>query len=196
MLNRIFPFTFLLFVALACATGRVSNNRSQSGIARPKATPNFAAETTPQPKRSAWGYSEFDDEMGRGKVYHTSIQSTNTISLGFPYEGEQYGILALREHPEYGKDVYIRIEKGQLLDSDYHGKVLVRFDDDKPLAFSSVKPADLSSETLFLRGRAFQIFVNRLKTAKTLRMEVPVYQAGNQIFLFDVEGFTWKDTKR
>jgi hypothetical protein len=131
--------------------------------------------------------------MGRGRIFHTSTQSTNTLSLGFPYEGEQHCTLAVREHPQYGKDVYVTIQKGQLLDSDYHGKVLVRFDDDKPIAFSSVSPADSSSETLFLRGNAFPTFLSRLKTAKVVKIELPIYQAGNQVCVFDAEGFTWKE---
>ncbi len=88
--------------------------------------------------------------------------------------------------------MYLTIEKGQLLNSEYYGNVVVRFDNDKPIAFSSVSPADLSSETLFLRGNAFPVFIGRLRTAKTLRIEVPVYQAGNQVFVFDVEGFSCK----
>jgi len=196
VISRLIPVVLLILVVLACAnTDRTVNlapsaNRTQNGPARNTLTP-----AQPTPKRVRWGYSEFDDEMGRGKVFHTSIESTNTISLSVPYEGEQHGILALREHPQHGKDVYIRIEKGQLLDSDYHGNVLVRFDNDKPRSFSSVRPADLSSETLFLRGSAFPVFLNRLRTAKTVRIEVPVYQAGNQVLIFDVEGFTWKNSR-
>ena len=130
--------------------------------------------------------------MGRGFITQMDIVSTNTISLGFPYEGEQHANLYIREHPQHGKDVIVTIEKGQLLDSEYHGKVLVRFDDDKPRSFSSVRAADLSSDTLFLRGGAFPVFVSRLKTAKTLRIEVPIYQAGNRMLVFDVEGFIWE----
>ena len=127
--------------------------------------------------------------MGRGFITEMNVVNTNTISLGFPYEGAQHATLYIREHPQHGKDVILTIEKGQLLGSDYHGKVLVSFDDDKPRAFSSVRPADLSSDALFLRGGAFPVFINRLKTAKTLRIEVPVYQAGNQVLVFDVDGF-------
>lgn len=172
-------------------------NPSDSRYSRPRnaSTPALTHGDTTI-KQSGWGYSEYADEMGRGRVYVNMIESTNTISLDSPYQGAQHGTLALREHPQYGKNVYISIEKGQLLDSDFHSKVLVRFDNDKPVSFPSVRPADLSSETLFLRGNAFSVFLNRLKTAKKLKIEVPVYQAGNQVLEFDVEGFTWKEAKR
>ena len=130
--------------------------------------------------------------MGRGKVSIAEIRSENTISLNFPYQGDQHGMLALREHPKFGRDVYIKIEKGQLLDSDYNSKVVVRFDDEKPISFPSVRPADLSTETLFLRGSAFPVFRAKLPKAKIVKIEFPVYQAGNQILTFDVEGFDWK----
>ena len=91
---------------------------------------------------------------------------SNTLSPDFLYQGEQRCTLSVREHPQHGKDVYLRIEKGQLLDSDYHGKVTVRFDSDKAITFNSASPADGSSETLFLSG-TFPTFLGRLKTAKT-----------------------------
>jgi hypothetical protein len=126
------------------------------------------AQQIPATERSvlpSWNYAEYDDEMGRGKVYQASIESTNTISLDSPYDGEQHGTLLIRDHPEYGKDVILTIERGQLLDSDFNSKVVVRFDGDKPMSFPSVRPADLSSDALFLRGRAFAIFLAHLKSA-------------------------------
>ncbi len=132
--------------------------------------------------------------MGRGKVYVAKIESRNTINLDFPYSGEQHGSLMLREHPRHGKDVVLKIERGQLLDSEYNDPVVVRFDSDNPLTFSSVGASDHSSETLFLRGNAFSVFSTRLKTVKTVRIQAPIYQGGNQVFIFDVEGFSW--TKR
>ncbi len=130
--------------------------------------------------------------MGRGTIYLSTVFSSNTISLSFPYEGDQRCRLSIRQHPQHGNDVYVSIEKGQLLDSDYHGDVIVRFDNDKPKSFSSASPADGSSETLFLQGGAFPLFLSRLKTASTVRIQVPIYQAGNQICEFDVDGFSWK----
>lgn len=175
-----------LGLVLGCASG---NRSSPTASERPGAQRPTNSTST---KSDPWDYSEPTDEMGRGRIFIAMVQSTNTISLGFPYEGEQHATLSIREHPQHGNDVYIKIEKGQLLDSDYNSKVMVRFDSDKLMAFPSVRPADLSSETLFLRGSAFPVFIGRLKTAKTLRVEVPVYQAGNQVFVFDVEGFSWK----
>jgi hypothetical protein len=191
MFNRLLPLSLMLAVVLACASSRPSNNSGFSSRDRPTETsPTKSNEATPT--QNNWDYSETKDAMGRGTIYLTSVISSNTISLNFPYEGEQHCRLSIREHPQHGNDVYVSIEKGQLLDSEYHGDVLVRFDNDKPKAFSSVSPADGSSETLFLRSGAFPFFLSKLQTAKTLKIQVPVYQAGNQICEFDVQGFTWK----
>lgn len=164
--------------------------RPPSGGSRSSNT--TTAREVSSPSANRWRYTDERDEMGRGSIKTASLKSTNSISLEFPYQGEQHATLAIREHPKFGKDVFISIEKGQLLDSDFHDRVTVRFDNDKTASFPTVRPADLSTETLFLRGTAFPTFLTKLRTAKTLRVEVPIYQAGNQVFEFNVEGFDWK----
>jgi hypothetical protein len=175
-------------LVLGCVNPSSSINSNQSQTSNS----GNARGTTPTPHVSLWDYSDESDEMGRGRILLGSIRSTNTISLDFPYQGDQQGMLGIREHPKFGKDVFIKIEKGQMLDSEYNSKVIVRFDNEKVLSFPSVSAADHSTETLFLRGNAFPIFLAKLKTAKVVKIEVPIYQAGNQIFTFDVEGFNWK----
>jgi len=189
--KRLLPLAMFLGVVIACANlpdNRRPSNRNSA------ATGTVGSANSSNASPSRWDYSQFEDEMGRGKVYTATIQSSNTINLDFPYNGEQHGMLMLREHPKHGKDVVLKIERGQLLDSEYNDSVVVRFDSDKPLTFSSVGASDHSTETLFLRGNAFPTFSTRLKTAKTVRIQAPIYQGGNQVFIFDVEGFNW--TKR
>jgi hypothetical protein len=190
--KRLLPLAMFLGVALACANLPENSRRSSNRNTVPTGSAG-SADSSNGPS-SSWDYSQFDDEMGRGKVYTAAIESRNTISLDFPYNGAQHGSLMLREHPKHGKDVILKIERGQLLDSEYNDPVVVRFDTDKPLTFSSVGASDHSTETLFLRGNAFSVFSSRLKTAKTVRIQAPIYQGGNQVFIFEVEGFIW--TKR
>jgi hypothetical protein len=190
--KRLLPLAMFLGVALACANLPENSRRSSNRNTAPTGAPGSADSST-HPS-SSWDYSQFEDEMGRGKVYTATIESRNTINLDFPYNGAQHGSLTLREHPKHAKDVILKIERGQLLDSEYNDPVVVRFDTDKPLTFSSVGASDHSTETLFLRGNAFSVFSSRLKTAKTVRIQAPIYQGGNQVFTFEVEGFNW--TKR
>jgi hypothetical protein len=190
--KRLLPLAMSLGVVIACANLPENSRRSSNRNSVATASVGSANNSSASPPR--WDYSQFEDEMGRGKVYTATIQSSNTINLDFPYNGEQHGMLMLREHPSHGKDVVFKIERGQLLDSEYNDPVVVRFDSDKPLTFASVGASDHSTETLFLRGNAFPTFSARLKTAKTVRIQAPIYQGGNQVFMFDVEGFNW--TKR
>ncbi len=187
--KRLLPLAMLLCAALACAN--LPENSRRSSNRNTASTNSSGSAGSSGHSSTSWDYSQFEDEMGSGKVYVATIQSSNTINLDFPYNGEQYGKLTLREHPKRGKDVILKIERGQLLDSDYNDPVVVRFDTDKPLTFSSVGASDHSTETLFLRGNAFSVFSSRLKTAKTVRIQAPIYQGGNQVFIFDVGGFNW-----
>jgi hypothetical protein len=188
VVKRIFPLAMFLCVVLACAN-LPENSRRPSN--RNTATGSLGTAGNSTNTATSWDYSQFEDEMGRGTVYMATIESRNTINLDFPYSGEQHGSLMLREHPRHGKDIVLKIERGQLLDSEYNDPVVVRFDNDKPLTFSSVGASDHSTESLFLRGNAFSVFSTRLKTAKTVRIQVPIYQGGNQVFTFEVEGFRW-----
>ncbi len=176
VLNLLLVSAFLVALVLGCASSNRTSNYSPSSKPTPRRSTSENASSAVKPKPNNWGYSEYGDEMGRGRIFQTSTRSTNTISLGFPYEGEQHCTLSIREHPQHGSDVYLSIEKGQLLDSEYHGKVLVRFDEDKAIAFPSVGPADLSSDTLFLRGNAFPVFIRQLKTVEELECSNSILQ--------------------
>lgn len=187
--RQLLPMLVFLIVILGCANMPESSRRSLNNNNRSANVPiSTEGLSVAVPK---WSYSQSEDEMGRGKIYMARIESTNTISLDFPYTGEQHGTLMLREHPNAGRDVILKIERGQLLDSEFNEPVVVRFDTDKPVSFSSVGPSDHSTETLFLRGNAFAVFTTRLKSAKTVRIQAPIYQGGSQVLIFDVGGFTW-----
>lgn len=172
-----------------------SNNSSvnSAGVAKepyeePKAPePGQAA---PEPaKIENWSYSESDDDMGRGKIKTAMCTSTNTLSFGMPYDGPQNGSLMLRRHPEYGKDVILRIERGQFLTGIDGCNVKVRFDERKVMTFWANPAADHSSETVFISG--YSKFVENLKKAKRVRIQAPFYQEGNQVLDFNVEGLVW-----
>jgi hypothetical protein len=159
-----------------------------SNPAIPAAT---ALPTPPHPSVTApsnWRYSHGDDEMSKGRVHHAMVLSSNTVEFGFPYRGAQRGSLMLRTHPKYGKDLILRMERGQFLVRSYEdSKALVRFDDGDPISFKVVGPEDHSSTTAFFRD--YPGFVERMLKAKRIRIAVPVYQQGSPVFEFDVSGF-------
>lgn len=135
-----------------------------------------------------WVYTSSPEGMSGKNVVVAWTQSSNTINLGFPYQGEQRGTLTLRRHPRWGNDVILRIEKGQILCHSYGDcKINVKFDDGKVTRYDGNPPEDNSSEVVFIP--AFGTFMKRLPGAKSLKIEVSIYQGGNQVFDFDVSGF-------
>jgi hypothetical protein len=85
-------------------------------------------------------------------------------------------------------NAFIELDKGQILCRSYEDCVLsVRFDEDSPVQLSAVGAADLSTETVFFRNASK--FASRLKRAKHVIVELPMYQDGNRTWEFNVEGF-------
>lgn len=135
-----------------------------------------------------WSYNRSDEGMSGKAVVTAWVESSNTINLGFPYTGSQNGTLTLRRHPRWGNDVIFRIERGQILCHSYGDcRINVRFDDGKVMRFNGNPPEDNSSEVVFIP--AFSTFTKQLPTAKRVKIEVSIYQAGNNVFDFDVSGF-------
>ena len=180
---------FLLAFIATLITGG-SSSRSSSGSAtsapfspaepqQPVATPTDGLQ---------WSYRRREDPMAKGTIYEASVESSNTVSFDFPYQGEQRGTLTLRTHPRYGKDVIFSIERGQLPCPSYDGcTVLVRFDDGSSVRYSAAGPEDNSSETLFIRD--YSGFVTRMLKARKVRISPTVYQEGAPAFEFDVANF-------
>jgi hypothetical protein len=135
-----------------------------------------------------WAYSSTTDPMTSGTSRFASIVSENTVSFRFPYEGEQRARLTLRDHPSYGRDVILRIEQGQFLCESYSGcMVRVRFDEGRPEQWNAGGPSDHSTTSLFIRN--YSRFVQRLRSAKVVRIQAGVYQEGQPTFEFHVGGF-------
>lgn len=127
--------------------------------------------------------------MGKGEISTATVNSSNTISFEFPYNGPQKATLHIRKHPRYGKDVILSITKGQFLCSSVSDgcSVSVRFDDRKAERFSASEPSDNDSTAVFIKG--YDRFVSALKKSKTVRIEATFFHEGNRVMEFNTEGF-------
>lgn len=135
-----------------------------------------------------WRYSASVDQMTGNRAYFAEIYSENTVNFDFPYNGEQRGKLILRDHPSFGKSVMFRIEQGQLLCHSFSScNVKVRFDDGPAERWGGNEPRDHTSELLFISN--YSLFYKRLLKAKTVRIQVDVYQEGSPVFEFHIAGF-------
>lgn len=135
----------------------------------------------------AWEQVRSQDPMsGKESISYTAV-STNEEQFSFPYGGGTSAVVTVRKHPRYGRDVIVRITKGQILCRRDDCPVLVRFDDRPPMKFSGVEASDNDPSVVFIEG--FRRFASELKRAKRMRVSFPVYHQGIPVFEFDVSGF-------
>ncbi len=185
----------IILIILACLIGigvissmcsRTDDNDLLSSV-NDDSIKQVARENLAKANIKTWEESSEKDEMTDAMTYWASIKSDNTENFNFPYEGGSRLIIWVRKSSKYGNDVYIKITKGQLLSNKYNGTnyVSVRFDDAPAKKYSTVEPSDLSSDQLFLNNA--KDFIANAKKAKTIKIEVPVYQEGNRVFIYRLD---------
>lgn len=148
----------------------------------------LAKQKAEREARGEWTYSGYTDDATGKRAKTASLTSKNSMNFGFPYSGTQYGRFTVRNHPRFGVDAYLQIDKGQLLCNSYSNTtVLVRFDNGAATRYSCGEPADHSSETVFIHNVAG--LEARMKTAKKMYVTVSVYQEGSRTWEFNVKGY-------
>ena len=175
---------FLVAVVIVIFIATVSN----SGNSNEEASVDSAAVTA-----TAEAEIEQSAEVADTKNVWKSLTSENFAYFDFPYEGGSFLRIDVRYMKKYGTDILLTLSQGQLMSNEYNGTnyVMVRFDDDAPQKYYTNEPSDGSSNCLFLRNT--KKFIKRAKTAKSIKIQVPVYQEGNPIFTFKVDvPLTWE----
>ena len=137
-----------------------------------------------------WAYFDYEDAASGKAAFKASLKSENEINLSFPYGGNQNGTLSLRNHPRFGKDIFFKINKGQILSIDgysYDNKYfLVRFDDGDVNRWNYLEAADQSSDIIFISNE--KKFKEKLTNSSKIYLTVNLYQDGQRTFIFDVKG--------
>ena len=139
--------------------------------------------------RTQWRYQFESDDMTGKRIDFAIVESTKSLKLGFPYQGENRGRLGVRQSPRHGTDVYLEIDKGQFVCGVSECAVLVRFDEQQPVRFTAVRPADHSSTMLFLSPA--QRFIASAKKASTIRAQANIFQEGAPILEFNATALEW-----
>jgi hypothetical protein len=135
-----------------------------------------------------WKYHVTTDELTSKPTYLAVVKSINQVSFDFPYKGTQRGELMQRTHPQHGKDLILRVEKGQMLVRSYKDTTVdVVFDQGTPISYRVAGPADHSTTSLFIRDS--QGFIESMLKAKKVKISVPFYKQGNVVFEFNVSDF-------
>lgn len=201
MLIGVGSFFVFIFMIAMCVGGTIEESNSDTNQSKTAETTEKSNSDTNQSEETEstkkddlveWKVRESIDEMTDSKNVWKSLESENEVEFSFPYDGGSSLKIEVRYMKASGSNVILRISKGQLL-SSFNGTnyVTMRFDDDAPQKFYTNEPADGSSDCLFLQNP--QKFIKQAKTAKSIKVKVPVYQEGNPLFTFKVDKpLTWE----
>lgn len=142
-----------------------------------------------------WSYDDSVDAMTSKRTSLATVRSNNSLNLDFPYKGTNHGRLMVRRHPQHGVDVIFIVDKGQIICSNYRGcEITARFDEQNPIKFNAVEPADNSSNTLFLKDH--NRFISLASKAKRILVQVNMYQNGLSILEFtSAQPLAWPPKK-
>lgn len=179
---------FALMLVLAVGVMVFSNHDdAEVAAAASPAVQAAASARAPSPvvRASAWSYQEDTDDMSGKRYKVATLVSDNSLNLDFPYRGENHGALVVRQHPRWGLDVMVQVEKGQILcrGARYRDCTLgIRFDDGAAEKLSAVRSGDSSSTVVFAAYP--QWLKQKLLKAKQVTVEVPMFQAGEQTLKF------------
>lgn len=151
------------------------------------AQPANQVETVKEPDN--WEYYEKKDEMSDEVLYIASCVSTNMHEFDFPYNGGSYLYLKIRNMN--GKnDVFLQISKGQIMTS-ISGSEYVRFkfDGGEPIKYSFSSSSDGDPTYAFINQS--NALIKKIKAAKDIKIDIPMFQEGRPVFNFDVSGLKW-----
>ena len=140
--------------------------------------------------KGKWEYKNYEDKASGKTAFKASLLSENKINLSFPYQGFQNGTLSVRNHPRWGKNIYLKIEQGQILSIDGYSfdnkYFLVRFDDGDVKKWNYVGSSDQSSDIIFISNE--KKFLKQLTAANKIYITINLYQDGQYTFVFDPKG--------
>lgn len=171
-------------------------NQTDGQEAAKEAPPPEVAQQQPAPLEEQkieldnWSYDSSTDELRGRKIHTATVTSENSASFSFPYQGQNYLRIQVRKHPEWGTDVILIMDKGQILCHSYSEpcRGMVSFDG-KVQKFSFNEAADNSSNVVFVSNA--NSFIKKLKGSSKLIIELPFYQEGNSQFKFETKGLVW-----
>ena len=151
---------------------------------------NKSETSTKEVIESKWTYFDYEDAASGKTAFKASLTSENKINLSFPYDGNQNGTLSIRNYPWFGKDIFFKINKGQILSLDgysYDNKYfLIWFDDGDVKRWNYLEAADQSSDIIFISNE--KKFKEKLTNSSNIYLTVNLYQDGQRTFIFDVKG--------
>lgn len=141
-----------------------------------------------------WRYKNLEDKMRRSITQIAEINSTNKANLDFPYKGGSTLELNLRKMDSKEEDdVFFSIDRGQIPCFNIC-RIFSKFDNDEVIEWGGIGAESGRSDLIFI-GKS-QEFIERLKSAKKLIIEIQIYNHGRFQFNFNVSGLKWKSREK
>lgn len=139
----------------------------------------------------SWRYDKTYDRMREEQTEWAYMESTNTLSFGFPYQGDSKANLVLARNKQQGLSVLLKVDRGQFNCSSVEPcRVYAKFDTGKVLDFYGNIPTDGKADILFISPEAKM--VDLLRKSKHLTLEAEFFQEGSRQLEFDVTALKWE----
>ncbi len=146
--------------------------------------------TTPSYSGSSWNFEFEQDKMDNSKRIYARITSDNVVGLDY---SSTDATICVRYMKKYGYEALITLSSGQIFGNEYNqdNYILVKFDDGRAKKYYFDETSDGSSETVFIRKKSD--FIAHCKKSKKIRIEIPIFDNGRQVFDFKVgKPLTWR----
>ena len=183
-----FVFYFLSSIFFSFLSGLAVDNSDSAEIVKQD---NSVQESpiTAEEAPSNWEYSTDFDEMNERTMYFATCTSLNYHEFEFPYNGGSFLSLIVRNMN--GKnEVLVKISKGQIHGSLNNEVIRFKFDDGKPESYYFSSAADGSSDVAFITQSSR--LINKIRKAKKVKVDIPIFQEGRPVFDFNIEGLKWE----
>lgn len=136
---------------------------------------------------TAWVHDVKEDVMTGEVNRSATILSADSFELDPPYSGEQRFMLTVRNHPRHGVGVVVTILRGQIQCGPGRAcNLMVRFDDDSPSRFRFAASSSGSSRAVL--AVSADDLLERIASARVMRIEVPIYRSAPIVGTFNVDG--------
>lgn len=152
-------------------------------------TDKTTTENVEKKIKSYWSYNESVDEMTEVTNYFATCQSINEVDFEFPYEGGSHLSLVVRNMGKKNEVLFF-ISSGQFNSGIDGQTITLKVDNDEPFKINCYNASDGRTDVLFANNA--EKLLEKIKQAKTLKVQAEFFQEGNKTFNFNVEGLQWE----
>lgn len=188
-------FLGCVLLVIILATFGIAFENSSSHTSQPEQSAPVAAVAAPRGGEegcitaadldmASWEYNQSKDKMRNSTNFYARIASKNSIKFDLLCTPLY---INLQKSAASGDGVYLSVQNGQFDCNAYDCRVWAKFDDGP---VQTLVGEEMRSGNIKLQS--YKSFVNGMKKAERLTLEVVFYKRGREQFTFDVSGLEWE----